>query len=193
VVAAVAAALLAAVVLLAALPVRLVGRQFAGRSQVGCEHPTTQWDTFCARPAEPPASAGGRGGRGGQGADTAATGEGGGGVGAGAANAGRGGGAAAALDPVQRVWELIGVRPPATGRGAGGGGGFGGALGRLAEPGTYVVTLTVGGQTLKQTFRVERAGTGDDVTAAPDDDQDDNAEINGGILPKAVNPFARRQ
>ena len=91
---------------------------------------------------------------------------------------------------MQRIWDIIGMRAPATGRG-GGGGGFGG--GQLAEPGTYVVTLTAGGQTLKQTFRVERVGTGDDVTAASEEDEEEREDINGGILPKAVNPFAGRR
>src|SRR5207237_8492655 len=94
-------------------------------------------------------------------------------------------------DPVQGTWALTGVRPPATGRGAGGGGGggFGAGLGALAEPGAYVATLTVNGQTLKQTFRVERVGTGDDVTAAQDDDAEDE-DLNGGILAKKdASPF----
>jgi hypothetical protein len=163
------------------------GGQF-GRANVGCEHPTTMWDTFCARPAEPGVS-GGRGGRGAQ-ADT--SGEAGGGVGAGAANAGRRGGAAAALDPVQRVWDIIGMRPPVVaGRGfGGGGGGFGALFGNLADAGAYTVTLQAGGQTLKQTFRVERVGTGDNAALADQQDDEDDADINGGIFPKQdASPF----
>ena len=52
------------------------------------------------------------------------------------------------------------MKPPAL-FGRGGGAGFGGGGASLVEPGTYVVTLTAGGQTYKQSFRVERAGTGD--------------------------------
>ncbi|MEJ7810753.1 MAG: hypothetical protein WKG32_10130 [Gemmatimonadaceae bacterium] len=157
-----------------------------GGPPAGCEHPLTQWDQFCGRPAEPPPAAGGRGGgRGGQPADT--TGREGGATAAAAAATGRGGATGEALDPIQRVWDIIGMRPPvvAGGRGGGGGGGGGAFGGQLAEPGTYVVTLTVNGQTLKQTFRVERVGTGDDVTAASGDEDDKEREdLNGGILPK---------
>jgi hypothetical protein len=77
------------------------------------------------------------------------------------------------------------MKPPAGGRG--GGGGFGGFGGNLVEPGTYVATLTAGGQTYKQIFRVERVGTGDDVAITQDEDaQPEN--LNGGILPK-VSPW----
>jgi hypothetical protein len=45
-------------------------------------------------------------------------------------------------------------------RGGRGGGFFGGG-GALAKPGDYVVSMTVGGKTLRQRLRVERAnGTG---------------------------------
>ncbi len=167
--------------------------QFAGRATPGCEHPMTQWDTFCARPAEPPAAPGGAARGRGAAADTAAGesggGGGGGGVGAGAQNAGRRGGAAQTLDPVQRVWELIGVRPPAP-AGRGGGGGFGGA-GTLVDAGTYSVTLSAGGQTYKQTFRVERVGTGDNAAMADMPVSDEQEDINGGIVPKQeASPFA---
>ncbi|MBC7671302.1 MAG: hypothetical protein H7247_02675 [Polaromonas sp.] len=129
-----------------------------GGAQPGCEHPMTQWDTFCARPGEPAAVAprGGRGGGragapGAAAADTSAE-----ALAAAFAAGGRGG----ALEPVQqKIWDLIGMKPPTLfGRG---GGGFGGAGATLVEPGTYVATLTAGGQTYKQSFRVERAGTGD--------------------------------
>jgi len=39
--------------------------------------------------------------------------------------------------------------------GGGGGGGFGGGV-PVAEPGEYLVSMTVDGQTLRQTLRVER-------------------------------------
>ncbi len=157
-----------------------------GGAQAGCEHPMTQWDTFCARPAEPPPVAAGRGRGGAAGgaamggaagaaqvaADTSAE---------GIAAAFAGGGRGAPEPNQQRIWELIGMKAPAGGRG--GGGGFGGAA-NLVEPGTYVATLTAGGQTYKQTFRVERVGTGDDVTIAQDEDGEPE-NLNGGVLPKA--------
>jgi hypothetical protein len=50
-----------------------------------------------------------------------------------------------------------------------------------------VETLQAGGQTYKQSFRVERVGTGDNAAMAESDDQsDDDANINGGIFPKKV-------
>jgi hypothetical protein len=74
------------------------------------------------------------------------------------------------------------MKPPAVG--GRGGGGFGGGGGNLVEPGTYVVTLTAGGQTYKQTLRVERSGTGDGEVSAFESDEDQNQDLNGGIFPK---------
>ncbi len=136
-----------------------------------CEHPMTMWDQFCARPAEQAAGRGGRGGGGGAfGADTTAGGENpaagaGGGRGG---RGGRGGGTGeGALDPVPNIWRIIGMPQPGgggRGRGGGGGGGFGGGGGAtMVGTGDYIVTLTVGGQTYKQTFRVERVSGGGDV------------------------------
>jgi photosystem II stability/assembly factor-like uncharacterized protein len=95
-----------------------------------CERPFTQWEPFCARPGEAPAGGGGGGGGG-----------------------GRGGGAP--TPAVLKVFQLIGVSAPGGfgGRG-GGGGGFGGG-GRSASTGDYLVVLQLGGQTIKQTLRVE--------------------------------------
>jgi len=128
-----------------------------------CEHPTTMWQTFCARPAE---QAGGRRGGGGFGVDSAtralfeplpgaARGR-----GARGANARQGAMGDAALDPVGHIWKLIGLPQP----NVGGRGGFGGrgAGGNMANTGDYLVTLTVNGQKLRQTFRVERV-SGDDT------------------------------
>ncbi|MEP6619004.1 MAG: hypothetical protein ABJE47_06815 [bacterium] len=170
------------------------GGAFAGRggggggrggAQAGCEHPVTQWDNFCARPAEPPPAppGGGRGGRGAGGAaaaaaaDTSAE-------GIAAAFQAAGGGRGAIEPPQQKIWDIIGMKPPAAGGRGGGGGGFGGG-GNLAEPGLYVVTMTANGQTYKQTFRVERVA-GADVSGGGggEDDEEDNSDINGGILPK---------
>ena len=141
-----------------------------------CEHPNTIWDQFCARPAEQPGGRGGRGGGGGAfGADTTAGGENpaaAGGVVGGRGGGGRGGrgGAGtgeAALDPVPNIWRIIGMPQPGGGGGrgrGGGGGGFGGGGGAImVGTGDYVVTLTVGGQTYKQTFRVERVSGGGDA------------------------------
>jgi len=138
------------------------GRGGAAGGQ-NCEHPTTQWEQFCARPAEQPA--GRRGGRGFAGMDSATA----------AAltppepsapAAGRGRGRAQgamgdqALDPIQRIWQLIGMNAPVIG--GRGGGGFGGPAQNTANTGDYLVTMVVNGQTLKQTFRVERVSGGDE-------------------------------
>ena len=103
------------------------GRGGGGRggAQAGCEHPMTQWDTFCARPAEPPPAAAGRGGRGGgapgvpaAAADTSAEGI--------AAAFGGGGGRGGAPEPVQqKIWDLIGMKQPGLG-------GRGGEIGRAS-------------------------------------------------------------
>ena len=148
------------------------GRGGAGGGFSSCEHPLTQWDTFCARPTEIPFVSGG--GRGGGAAPAAApaTGDsaaaaaaGGGRAGRGGGRGGRGGAAAnAETDPINRIWAIIGMPQPAPagggGRGGGGGGGGRGGAGGGATAGTgdYLVTLTIGGQTYKQTFRVEANG-----------------------------------
>jgi hypothetical protein len=72
---------------------------------------------------------------------------------------------------VQRIWQLIGMTPPVVG-GRGGGGGFGGAGQSLANTGDYLVTLTVNGQTMKQTFRVERVSGSDDANPQFGEDED---------------------
>ena len=154
------------------------GRGGAGGQE--CNHPTTQWETFCARPAETPAG-GGRGAGGGGAppaaadaapATPAAAGRGG--------RGGRGGAAAqstatSTLSPGDRIWSLIGMNPPAAqgGRG-GGGGGFGGAGAGLANTGDYLVHVTLGGQTYRVPLHVERINGGADG-ANPfggDDDHD---------------------
>jgi photosystem II stability/assembly factor-like uncharacterized protein len=140
------------------------GGRGGGRGGAGgqaCDHPTTQWETFCARPAE--TVGGGRGGRGGGGAPAAAPAAAAGGRGA---RGGRGGNQQSAtgdasLDPVARIWALIGMNAPAPVGGRGGGGGFGGFGGATtANTGDYLVTLVVNGQTFKQTFRIERVNGG---------------------------------
>ncbi len=58
------------------------------------------------------------------------------------------------------------MNPPVVGGrgGGGGGGGFGGGAGaNMANTGDYLVTMTVNGQTYKQTFRVERISGGGEV------------------------------
>ena len=119
----------------------------------------TQWDQFCARPVEVPVQGGGRGAGGG------------GGAGAGGGRGGRGSNPGD-INPVNRIWGIIGMSQPgggAGGRGGGGGRGFGGA--ELAPTGDYLVTLTIGGQTYKQTFRVEQSNTGGSSSPFPQEEE----------------------
>jgi hypothetical protein len=168
------------------------GRGGGGRGGAGesCEHPTTQWEQFCARPGE---STGGRGGGGFGGLDSAtaalfapgnqpaaAAGRGGRG-GRGGRNATQGAMGDASLDPVGRIWQLIGVPQPSFG--GRGGGGFGGAGATLANTGDYLVTLSVGGQTYKQTFRIERVSGGSEDT--PNFGGDDSHDGLGRVTPAA--------
>jgi hypothetical protein len=86
------------------------------------------------------------------------------------------------LDPVARIWTLIGMPAPSFGgRGGGGGGGGGGA--NLANTGDYLVTMTVNGQTYKQTFRVERVSGGSE-DAGPFGQEDDQHDQGGRYTPK---------
>ncbi|MEO7361228.1 MAG: hypothetical protein ABI120_12925, partial [Gemmatimonadaceae bacterium] len=150
------------------------GRGGAGQN---CSHPTTQWETFCGRPAETP-SGGGRGAGGaaaGAPAAGAAGGRGAAAAGRGGAAGGRGGAAAtttAGLSPIEHVWSLIGMNPPATGGrgGFGGGGGFSGGA-SLATTGDYLVQATLNGKTYKETLRVERI-SGDDGRGSVSGDDD---------------------
>jgi photosystem II stability/assembly factor-like uncharacterized protein len=120
-----------------------------GRGSANCERPLTQWEPFCARPGEGTVVGGGRGAAGagavpGEGSDVPA---------------GPGGPEPA---NVLKVFQIIGIRPPAGGgRGGGGGGGRGGGSGGLANTGDYLVTMTVGGKTLRQVLHVERVSGGD--------------------------------
>ena len=110
------------------------GGRGGGGGASACERPLTQWEPFCARPAEAaPGRAGGFPGAG-----------------------GRGGGAA--TPEVQKIFQLIGVSAPAGFGGRGGGGGFGGGGGRNATTGDYMVILNVGGTIVKQKLRVENVG-----------------------------------
>jgi hypothetical protein len=77
----------------------------------------------------------------------------------------------ASLNPIERIWQLIGMPAPnlgGGGRGGGGGGAFAAAFGgapaapTTANTGEYLVTMTVGGQTYRQSFRVERVSGGGD-------------------------------
>ncbi len=52
----------------------------------------------------------------------------------------------------------------------------------MANTGDYLVTMTVNGQTYKQTFRVERVSGGGD--AAPDFGGDDDHDGSGRYTPK---------
>lgn len=110
------------------------GRGGGGGGNASCERPLTQWDTFCARPAEAaPGRAGGFPGAGGR---------------------GRGG----AGPEVQNIFRLIGVAAPGGG-GRGGFGGFGGG-GRNVTTGDYLIVLKVGNTVVTQTLRVENLNAG---------------------------------
>ena len=77
---------------------------------------------------------------------------------------GQGGGALAEIN-LRPAETPVGERG-----GGGGGGGSGGARGgNLVEPGDYMVTITVGGQTMRQVVHVERVGEIVNTDARPDD------------------------
>ncbi|MFN7532805.1 MAG: WD40/YVTN/BNR-like repeat-containing protein, partial [Gemmatimonas sp.] len=105
-----------------------------------CERPLTQWDPFCARPAEATPRPGG--------------------AAAGGPNLAELQQRAqqlqnAASNPaVRKVFELIGLPLPAQGRGFGG---FGGG-GRTATTGDYGVVLQIGNTIQKTTLRIENMG-----------------------------------
>ena len=128
-----------------------------GAGGAPCYQPLTQWETFCARPGEETPRAagasadafGGRGGRGG------------------------------ASEPanVLKIFQLIGIKPPAPAGGRGGGGFGGGAAGGFTVgTGDYLVTLTVGTTTLKQKLHVERVSGGDDAGNPFGMDDDEHKE-----------------
>ena len=125
-----------------------------GGAGVACERPMTQWEPFCARPAEA-APGGGRGAGGGGGG-------------------GRGGAGGPPSAEVLKIFQLIGIPAPGAGGGRGGFGGFGGA--RNASTGDYQVILTVNGQTMKQKLHVENAGAAESSSpfgpASGDEEQD---------------------
>ena len=81
---------------------------------------------------------------------------------------GQGGGAPGEIN-LRPAESPIGER--GGGGGGGGGGGFGGArAGNLVEPGDYMVTITVGGQTMRQVVHVERVGEIVNTDQRPDDE-----------------------
>jgi photosystem II stability/assembly factor-like uncharacterized protein len=96
-----------------------------------CERPFVQGDTFCARPGETSEAR------------------------AGLAPAGGGGRGAAQTPALRKIFELVGIAPPAGGRG---GGGFGGGGGASATTGDYGVVLRLGDQVFTQRLRVEDTG-----------------------------------
>ena len=95
----------------------------------------------------------------------------------------------AALDPIGRIWALIGMQAPTLGGRGGGGGGFGGGGGSLANTGDYLVSMTVNGQTYKQLFRVERVSGGNEVASPFGEDQ--NHDQNGRYTPKVPKSKSR--
>jgi hypothetical protein len=91
----------------------------------------------------------------------------------------------ASLDPIGRIWALIGMSPPNVGgRGGGGGGGFGGAAATIANTGDYLVSMVVNGQTYKQTFRVERVSGGGEVASQFGDEE--KHDQGGRYTPKVA-------
>ena len=61
------------------------------------------------------------------------------------------------------------------GGGGGGGGGFGGNQAPLVSTGDYLVTLTVGGRTMKQVLHVERIGALNSPTIASEEEVDEDS------------------
>jgi hypothetical protein len=133
---------------------------FPAQTGIGRIQWTMRWSAGPALAA----AGGGRGGRGGGGRGGAGGGAGAGAAGGGAAGAGAGGGAAlppggfggggaACLTPT----PALGAVAPGGGRGGGGGGGGGrggGGGAGLAAPGTYRVTMQVGGKTYTSSISV---------------------------------------
>ncbi|MEN9817993.1 MAG: hypothetical protein RLZ32_1873, partial [Gemmatimonadota bacterium] len=130
------------------------GRGGGGRGATGaCERPMTQWEPFCARPAE---AAVARGGGNAQAQELAAR--------------AQQMAAASGTPAVRKVFELIGLPAPAQGGRGGGFGGFGG--GSIATTGDYGVVLQVGNTVLKSRLRVENVGGARSGTAtAPEEDE----------------------
>ena len=145
-----------------------------GGANANCERPLSQWEPFCARPAEAAA-------RGGPGTPGAIAGEGASPADLAALFGGRGGGAAG-NPAVVKIFQIIGIpipNPIGGGRG-GGGGGFGGGRGNAATTGDYGVVLTVNGTTLKKKLRVENVGAGEAGSPfgpASGDDDDRSAKV----------------
>jgi hypothetical protein len=97
------------------------------------------------------------------GADTTATGR----------RRGQGGGGAPGEINLRPAEAPIGGAP---GGGGEGGGGFfgGGRTGNLVDPGDYMVTINVGGQTMRQVVHIERVGDIVNVDFGPDEDEDED-------------------
>jgi len=116
------------------------------------------------------------------------------GGGRGGRGGGRGANAGADLSPVEHIWSLIGMNPP----NVGGGRGVvvvAAALARgrsnNANTGDYLVTMSVNGQTYKQTFRVERVSGGGEV-GNPFGIEDDQHDQSGHFVPKVRRRRASR-
>ena len=74
-----------------------------------------------------------------------------------------------------RPAEATTLGPAAAGGGGeGGGGGFfgGGRTGNLVDAGDYMVTINVGGQTMRQYVHVERVGDIVNVDFAPEEEEE---------------------
>ncbi|MBU6366190.1 MAG: hypothetical protein KJT01_08265 [Gemmatimonadetes bacterium] len=119
-----------------------------------CERPLTQWDTFCARPAEAAAARGGANPQAQQLAERMQQMT-----------------AAAGTPAVRKVFDLIGLPAPSQGGRGGGFGGFGG--GATATTGDYGVVVRLGDTVLKGRLRVENVG-GAGADAGPGGDEGDD-------------------
>jgi hypothetical protein len=90
---------------------------------------------------------------------------------------GGGGGGASGEINLRPAEGLIG----GTGGGAGeGGGGFfgGGRNGNLVDAGDYLVTITAGGQTMRQVVHVERVSDIVNIDFGPEEDEEDGGDPN---------------
>jgi photosystem II stability/assembly factor-like uncharacterized protein len=139
------------------------GRGGAGGGRgaaAACERPMTQWESFCARPAEAAPQRGA----------AAPAGEGMAQLQARAAQLQN----AASNPAVQRVFALIGLPVPATG-GRGGFGGFG-MGGGIANTGDFAVILQIGSTVQKQTLRVENRGAAGSANPFGFEQDEDNRD-----------------
>jgi hypothetical protein len=101
--------------------------------------------------------------------------------GAGGGRRGQGGGGAPGEVNLRPAEAPIGGGAGGGGEGGGGGGGGffgGGRVGNLVDPGDYMVTISAGGQTMRQVVHVERVGEILNVDFGPEQDEDGGGDPN---------------